>query len=412
MRHGQGGPSDRIGALDLIRGVAVLGILAVNVAGFAGPGAATLTPHIPSPGSPLDEAAFATVFVVFEGKMRALFTLLFGASLTLFIDRAEAKGRDGEILQMRRLGWLMLFGLLHHYLLWWGDILFLYALAGIAVMFLRGIAPTPLVIGALLIFLGWHLSGALEGVSGVFAEEQVRLGTASAAQAESHARFVTAFTERWTGELAEYRAGFWAQVGMRLTTHLLRPIEVAWPSLGETIPLMLFGAVLQTSGFFSGRWPRRWLWAVATLGLLVGLAMTLPLLDWLWARHFPPQAMSEAVLYWTAPAHLAMALGYAALLVLATPRLAQTWLGRRLTAAGRMAFTNYIACTVMMTALFYGWGLGLVGTWGHAAQLALVAAAWTLMLGWSAPWLARFRQGPLEWLWRSLTERTNLPIRR
>jgi uncharacterized protein len=107
-----------------------------------------------------------------------------------------------------------------------------------------------------------------------------------------------------------------------------------------------------------------------------------------------------------------MALGYAALLVLATPRLAQTWLGRRLTAAGRMAFTNYIACTVMMTALFYGWGLGLVGTWGHAAQLGLVAAAWALMLGWSAPWLARFRQGPLEWLWRSLTERTNLPIRR
>jgi uncharacterized protein len=392
-------------SLDLIRGLAVLGILAVNIAGFAGPGAATLTPHLPQPGSPLDEIAFATVFVVFEGKMRALFTLLFGASLTLFIDRAEAKSRDGEILQMRRLGWLMLFGLLHHYLLWWGDILFIYALGGIAVMFLRGIPRLPLVLGALLAYLCWHLTGALEGVAGVHAEEQVRLGLASAAQAESHAAFTAAFTERWTSELAEYRAGFWPQVGIRLSTHLLRPIEIAWPSLGETIPLMLFGTVLQQTGFFSGLWPRRRLWAVAGLGLLVGLAMTLPLLDWLWARHFPPQAMSEAALYWTAPAHLAMALGYAALLVLATPRLARSWLGRRLVAAGRMAFTNYIACTVMMTALFYGWGLGLVGTVGHAAQFGFVALAWMLMLGWSAPWLARFRQGPLEWIWRSLTER-------
>ncbi|MDE2619781.1 MAG: DUF418 domain-containing protein, partial [Sphingomonadales bacterium] len=109
--------------LDLVRGIAVLGILAINLGGYAGPIAAALSPNLPSPGTPADELWFALTTLVFEGKMRALFTLLFGASLLLFIDRAEARGEDGERLQLRRLGWLALFGYLHYVLLWWGDIL-------------------------------------------------------------------------------------------------------------------------------------------------------------------------------------------------------------------------------------------------------------------------------------------------
>lgn len=403
---------DRISSLDLIRGVAVLGILAVNIAAFAGPSTAALTPQVPVMATPLDEAAFAAMFVVFEGKMRALFTLLFGASLVLFIDQAEAKGRDGEILQMRRLGWLLLFGLLHFFLFWWGDILFLYALSGIAVMFLREIPRVPLVMGALIAFLGWHLAGTLEDIPAVYAEEQARLGLASAAQAKAHAAYLTDFHARTARELAEYALGFGDQILAKLRDRPFWSLETVWPSLGETIPLMLIGTVLLRSGFFSGAWPRKWLWTVAGLGLALGLAMTLPILDWLWQRHFPPRAMTSAILYWTAVPHLALALAYAALLVLATPWSMRTWLGRKLAAAGRMAFTNYLASTVMMTAIFYGWGLGLIGTVGHAGQFAFVLLGWVLMLGWSESWLARFRQGPLEWLWRSLTERRFLPIRR
>lgn len=402
--------TDRVASLDLIRGVAVLGILAVNVAGFAGPSAATLTPHVPNPGTPLDEASFAAVFVVFEGKMRALFTMLFGASIVLFIDSADAKGRYGEVLQLRRLGWLIVFGLLHYFLFWWGDILFLYAISGIAVLFLRHIPTVPLVCGALLAFVGWHLAGALENLSALRAEEHVRLGIASIEEARSHADFIRTFTERVARELAEFRLGYIDQIGVKLTERPFWPIETAWPSLGETIPLMLLGAALQRSGFFTGAWPRRGMLALAGLGLALGLAMTLALLAWLWERDFPPQAMSLALLYWTAPAHLLMALSYLALLVLAAPRIVATGLGQRFVAAGRMALTNYIASTVMMTAVFYGWGLGLLGTVGHAAQLAFVALAWALMLAWSQPWLSHFRQGPLEWLWRSLTERRLLPL--
>jgi uncharacterized protein len=402
---------DRVVSLDLIRGVAVLGILAVNIAGFAGPPAATLTPHVPHAATFLDEAAFATVFVLFEGKMRALFTMLFGASLLLFIDRAEANHRDGDLLQLRRLGWLTGFGLLHYFLFWWGDILFLYAIAGVVALFLRRMPPGGMLVAALIAFVAWHLSGLVAALPALGAEEHVRLGTASAAEARSHGEFLRAFAERARDELAEYRLGFADQLRLKLTERPLWPLSTALASLGETLPLMLIGMALLRTGFFTAGWPRRRLLGTVAAGV-VGAVFSLAMLAWLWPRHFPPRTMGVVLLYAAALPHLLIALAYAALLVLATPRLARTRLGRRLIAAGRMAFSNYIGTTVVMTAIFYGWGLGLVGRIGHAGQLAFVLLGWALMLGWSRPWLARFRQGPLEWLWRSLTERRLLPMRR
>ncbi|MBV1688637.1 DUF418 domain-containing protein [Novosphingobium sp. G106] len=395
-----------------MRGVAVLGILAINIAGFAGPSASTLTPHVPHAASPLDEIVFAGNFVLFEGKMRALFTILFGASLLLFIERAEAKGRDGEVLQLRRLGWLLVFGMLHYFLFWWGDILFIYGTAGILALFMRDLPTRPMLIAAAVTFIAWHLGGLIGSLPDLRAEEHVRLAVATANEARQHAEFLATFHEHAIDELAEYRLGYADQIGIKLSERPFWLIETTFPNLGETLPLVLIGMALLRSGFFAGKWPRRRLIALAVTCGAIGLALTLAMLRWLWERHFPPRAMSIALLYTTALPHLLMALAYAALLVLAAPRLAATWLGRRLIAAGRMAFTNYIATTVLMTAIFYGWGLGLVGTVGHAGQLYFVALGWVLMLGWSQPWLARFRQGPLEWLWRSLTELRPLPMRR
>lgn len=405
-------PGPRIVALDLIRGVAVLGILAVNIAGFAGPAAATLTPHVPIPGDAWDEAAFAAVFVLFEGKMRALFTILFGAGMLLFIGRAEAQQRDGDVLQFRRLAWLLLFGLAHHYLLWWGDILFVYAVGGIIALFCRELPTRAMLAAALLVFVGWHLGGLIASLPDLRAEEHVRLGTASAAEAEHHMHWAGDFAARALRQLSGMQGGFVSQIAAKLGEGPLHYLDTTLPNLGETVPLILIGMVLMRSGFFAGEWPRRRMTALAVVAGGVGLAITLALLAWTWARGFPPLAMNVTLLYAAAVPHLLMAFAYAALLVLAAPRIAATWLGRRLVAAGRMAFSNYIATTLVMTAIFYGWGLGLAGAVGHAGHLPFVLLGWTLMLGWSAPWLAHLRQGPLEWLWRSLTERRLLPMRR
>ncbi len=393
----------RLPALDLIRGVAVLGILAVNLAGFAGPTTATLTPAWNGTAAPADEVWFAFVMLVFEGKMRALFTLLFGAGLALFVARADAAGRDGPTLQLKRLAWLFAFGCLHFFGFWWGDILTLYALVGVVALVLRGLETRAMVASALLLFAGWHLWGAVEALPAVFAETRVNAGTASPAELGEVTAARAARARATASELAHERGDFLALAERKLARNWDWPLWAAWGSLGETLPLMLLGIALLRSGFFAGEWPRQRLIALAAWGIGLGGALSAALVGWCWRAGFAVERTEATIIAVGAVPHLLMALGYAAALMLVAPRLGGTALGARLIAAGRMAFTNYLAMTVVMTALFYGWGLGLIGHVPERWHGAFVALGWALMLGWSAPWLARFRYGPLEWAWRSLT---------
>lgn len=403
---------ERIAALDLVRGVAVLGILAVNISAFAGPAAASLTPHAPLPGTHDDELAFAAMLLLYEGKMRALFTMLFGASMLLLIERWDAAGRDGEGLQMRRLGWLLLIGFLHYILLWWGDILFLYAVCGFAALALRHLPLKPMAIAAVLAFTLWHTSSAISWVEAVAAEEAVLSGQPTAEQSRQNAAWLVRQRDHITSEMAEYRAPWAQQVTHKLTRRPFWQIEMALFNFGETLPLMLIGMALYRSGFFAGSWPRRHMRLMAVGGLILGLIPTVAVLGWALPRHYPPLAMQAAITSWAALPHLVMALAYLALLMLCAPRLRPTALGQRLCAAGEMALSNYIGMTLVMTFIFYGWGLGLVGHVPQAVLPAFVVLGWALMLGWSKPWLTHFRHGPLEWAWRSLTEGTIQPLRR
>jgi len=159
----------RISAIDGLRGLAVLGILAINVTGFWGPPLASSSPIVPHP-EPGAVAWYLAAFVLFEGKMRALFTLLFGASLLLFIDAAERRGASGTWLQVRRLLWLGVFGYLHYLLLWWGDILVTYALCGLVALALRRLQTSGLVAVALLALAGF---AALDGGAALVGVAQI-----------------------------------------------------------------------------------------------------------------------------------------------------------------------------------------------------------------------------------------------
>ncbi|MDG2005451.1 MAG: DUF418 domain-containing protein [Novosphingobium sp.] len=403
--------AERVESLDLIRGVAVLGILAINIAGFAGPGAGVTNPHVPTPGSFSDELAFGLGFLVFEGKMRALFTILFGASLVLFVQRAEEAGRFGALLQMRRLAWLALFGLLHFYLIWWGDILFLYAACGVFALLMRELRLRRLVVAALALFAAWHLAGAALDAPSVISEQQVLAGTATPAQTEEYEAYREAVASNAARQLAVAREGFVDHALYKVSHQTLYPLESVLILFGETLPLMLLGIALCRSGFFSATWPRKRMLGIAVGGTLAGLVPTAAILGWAWVHDFPIRAMESAFVTWTAIPHLLMAIGYAAVLVLVSPALTASAPGRWLAAAGRMAFSNYIATSLVMTTIFYGWGLGLAGSIGPAEQWAFVILGWALMLAWSAPWLHHFRRGPLEWAWRSLTENRLLAFR-
>lgn len=402
----------RVASLDLIRGIAVLGILAINIAGFAGPSTGTLSPNLPEPVGRWDEAAFAFGFVVFEGKMRALFAILFGASMALFIDRAEARGDDGDALQAKRLAWLLLFGAAHYVLLWWGDILFAYAACGVILLLVHRLPDRLLGSGAAALFVVLHLQGTLATLPMVAAEEAVRLGQASGDQTASVAQYHDYLAATARQEISQYTSGFWRILTIKMHDHPFWLLAGVRDGFGEFLPLMALGLVLQRRGFFGGSWGRRVMLPLGVAASVAGSAATLASLAWMWPRHFPPIAMDAVLRYDLALPHVLTALGYAALLVWATPLLTATALGIRIVAAGKMAFSNYLGTTMVMTGIFYGWGLGLFGQVRPVSQWLFVVLGWALMLGWSKPWLAHWRHGPLEWLWRSACERRFLPNHR
>ncbi|MFO1254557.1 MAG: DUF418 domain-containing protein [Sphingomonadaceae bacterium] len=403
---------DRIRTLDLIRGVAVLGILAVNVASFAAPGSASFSPNLPQPGSTADNWAFAFNLVFFEGKMRALFSMLFGASLLLFIERREAQGRDGAFLQVRRLLWLALLGWLHFVLLWDGDILFAYACVGLGALLVRQAPPVQLVALALPLFLVWQAWGTISWLPSAALEQQVAEGSASPREIREYAGYVADRRDEDRRDTASSLSSYRNEVAARQAEDPAYPLAVLAANWGETLSYVMIGMALLGSGFLAGHWPRRRMLLLALGGTAAGLAATTAFALWAQPRGYPEMAMHMALGYLLSLPHLATALGYAALLVLAAPRVLETRLGQRIEAAGRMAFSNYLGTTLVMCAIFHGWGLGLFGRYGAAGQWPFVLLGWALMLGWSGPWLKRYRQGPLEWVWRNLAEWQLLPNRR
>ncbi len=402
----------RIRTLDLIRGVAVLGILAVNVAGFAAPDSAVYSPDMPRPGVFADHAAWLLTFVLFEGKMRALFSVLFGASLLLFVERADAAGRDGARLQARRLVWLLLLGYLHFALIWDGDILFLYAAIGFVALAVRGWRPVQLVTAAALVLALWQVWGAAMWLPSVATEMTVRGGAASPAVQKQHAADIAQYRAEDAKDAAEAKLSWPAQVKAKLADRADAPLNLAAYNWGETLPWMLLGMALLRSGFFAGAWPRQRMVWLASAGIGFGGAATIAFTLWAARNHYSEVTMHYASSFGLALPHLGIALGYAALLVLAAPRLLRWAPGQMLEAAGRMAFSNYLGTSLVMAVLCYDWGLGLFGQFGAAQRWTLVLLVWALILAWSQPWLTRYRQGPLEWLWRSLTEWRVLPFRR
>jgi len=404
---------ERLISLDFIRGVAVLGILFANITAFAHPSLAYGWPGaLPGGGDWGDRWIWLVQLVAVDGKFRGLFSLLFGAGMALFVERARARGGSAG-LQLRRLLLLAGFGLAHFYLLFTGDILFLYAVSGVVALSFVDWSPRRLFWLAIIWYvllvsveaLALSTPAALENMPAL---REAAPGDWSQVQAGWQARLAEAEVQSavmTSGSLAEIVAyRFSAQSGLLGAYVYLAFID--------TIPLLLLGMALYNWGFFSGGIARarmvRWGWA----GLASGAAATLAMGLWVMGLGLPPQLTFFVANGAAALPRLPMVLGLAALLTVWSRLPPDSWLGERLVAAGRMAFSNYIGTSLLMALIFQGWAGGLYGTMHRAELLLVVALGWAVMLGWSQPWLARFRYGPLEWLWRCLTYGRLFPLRR
>lgn len=403
---------NRISSLDFIRGVAVMGILAANIVSFGQPPSAYIWPNA-FLVDPADPGGWQWIgqFVLIDGKMRGLFTLLFGAGMYLFMERAWARGST-RWLQFWRLALLLGFGLFHFYFIWFGDILAMYALIGfLAVAFMRFKPGMQMRLGLLGYALGCIFLG------GVFTFQYLIMETdfgATQAMEETRAEIAQGFetTQADEAKLTPYmQSGDYAGLlAERWEQQWFFPFLNPTFFIFETLPLMLMGMALYRMGFFSGAFEpakmKLWGW----LGVATGATLFLVLGLFVRSEGFSYDVANAAFIGWSMLPRLLMVLGLAALLV-EHSKTATGWLAQRVSAAGRAAFTNYLGTSIVMMVVFQGWGLGFYGELNRPSLYLVMALMWVLMLVWSKPWLDRYRYGPLEWLWRCLTYRKLFPIR-
>lgn len=404
---------NRIASLDFIRGIAVMGILAANIIAFGQPFAAYMYPDaFLVPHSEAEEWMWIAQFVLIDGKMRGLFTLLFGAGLYLFMEKAWSRG-EGRALQARRLGWLLLFGLGHFFLIWRGDILTFYALFGlVSLAAIRWAAKTQLVVGLLGYAAGMVLVGSFMLSPYVIAETEFG---EQPAYSEMREQLAADKGRALDHEMVEYRiiseGSYGDFVAHNVTDHKGDlPFNIFVFGF-ETLPLMLIGMALYRFGLFSGVMNTGRMLRWGSAGIVIGSGVTLLVALWVRDAGFSYWSTLAAFMSLSALPRLPVVLGLAAVLAVVGAR-ASGWLAERVSAAGRAAFTNYLGTSVLMLFVFHGWGGGLFGALGRTELYLVMAASWLVMLAWSKPWLDRFRFGPLEWLWRCLTYWRLFPLRR
>lgn len=379
----------RLPMIDITRGFAVMGIVLMNIIAFSMPQAAYINPNAWGGTSVADRLAWLVSFLLVDGKMRGLFSLLYGGSMILLMDRAEMAGRNGQSHMIVRSLWLFVFGIAHYLLLWWGDILTLYALIGLVAM---RFASRQLLELVKLAFLAFAAQLALLIVLTVGIQQD---GTLSyypqlLDKAAIHME-IALYQGNWAGIFAHKLADIWhwAFAGLLYMSF-------------DTLGFMLLGMAMLKGGFLSGKWARAQYLGTARHCFLIGLPPMLSLGIWAWARNFDPATTFAAVMTWSFPFRIPLTVGYAALILAFVAAGRGAFLGR-VEAAGRMAFSNYLLSSLVMTGVFYGWGLGLFASVPRAQVYLFVLPLWALMLVWSPLWLSRFRYGPAEWLWRSLT---------
>ena len=394
-------PSDRIVSLDALRGLALLGILLINVWSFSMPEQTLLNPTIYADGAVYGEFtganywawAFSHVFA--QNKFITLFSALFGAGILLFVDSKKEKGQDAVRLHYRRTAILIAIGLAHAYLLWYGDILVAYGVTALVVVAFRNLESRQLAGAGVVFLLFMPVTELLAAVS--------LGGDAVASQwAPSEAAL--------RQQVATYRGGWLEQLDHRVSSSFDRQTTgYVGGSFWQVGGTMLLGMALYRWGALTGERSAAFYRRLVALGV-VGLAITVAGVVYIEANDWS----ADAALYWRQFVYAGsfpLAGGYLGLVMLYARRRPDGPVTRGLAAVGRTAFTNYLLQTVIATTVFYGHGLGLFGLVNRVEQLGFVAGVWAVQIGLSVVWLNYYRFGPVEWVWRTLTYGERQPMR-
>lgn len=418
---------ERISSLDALRGFSLLGILLMNIVAFGLHRGAYDDPTVAGGAAGVNLWVWAVLHVLAEGKMRCIFSMVFGASMIVLTSRAEQRGGGTLIadINYRRLLWLMVFGIAHAYLLWFGDILYPYALCGLVLYPFRKLSPKALLIAAAILVI-------LQAGVAIYQGFDVRSTARLAAEADA----ATAQGKKLTDEQEEakkkweeirkdarptaedirkdtegFRGGFLKVIQYRATLVVRfhsTPYYHFWN--WDIWSMMLIGMALMKLGVFSALWSYAFYAWVAVLGYAIGITV-----NSMTAWNIIQSKFDLAVRAFNGTTYdlgrLTVALAHMSLLMLLAKAGALRWLVSRLAAVGQMAFSNYIMHSLICSTLFCGYGFGLYARLERYQLYYVVFAIWIFQLIASPIWLRRYRFGPLEWCWRSLTYWKRQPFR-
>lgn len=390
--------SDRIIELDAMRGLAVIGIVWMNVYVFAMPSQAYYNPVVWSPtgdeSSQLDRIVWAASFVFIEDKFRTLFAMLFGAGCLIVLERNAVHPWRGHFARMLIL---MLIGLAHSVLFASNDVLRVYALAGCAMPFLAHLSHRSL-FAVSIGLVAVHCGGGIVVFGSAVLDLFTGRGSGDA----------TLFAERNFGSdpaALRYSLELGREAWGERITRRLDGIPDQLRTLIGAIPLnlaaMTLGMALWKDRMLAGQWRTFRLQRVAAICAIISIPSLLGMAWWVGGNGFPGAIVGSVALIASAPFDMLLGIAYAALaMAFFNPGGSIT---RALAAAGRLSLTNYIMTSLILAAIFASWGLGLFGEVTRPQAFALSFIPILAMLSWSRPWLAYFGQGPLERLWRGLS---------
>ncbi len=420
--------SSRIDALDALRGLAVLGIFVINILGFAMPEIAFENPKAAGGAGAVNHGlwTFTTIFI--EGSMRGLFSLMFGAGVMLFTARAVYP--DGPIkiadLFYRRTMWLIVFGVIHAYLLLMpGDILLIYGLAGLVLFPFRILPPRKLVfLSSALLALFVADSASLEFQELQLARDAAAIETKTEA-GERATRAERQILKDWQAAVKDNwpePEDLQEQVSLRTgdaATVFLSNAEIVsgdnstdsllwWGA--DALMMMFLGMAFYQWRIITAERSLKFYALLAACGYAIGLAIRIWGVSERWAADFSPIVTYPWL--FDQPGRIAMTIGHIGLFFTLWKFVKTSLPMRALTAAGRMALTNYIAQTVIANLIFSGIGLGFYGAVDRMQVYCVLVLIWLLQLAFSMWWLSRYRFGPLEWGWRALTYGHRPPLRK
>jgi uncharacterized protein len=417
---------ERISNIDVLRGAALLGIALMNIIFSGLPMAADFNPKVSGGSTGANLWAFFLQYVFFDGKMRGLFSMMFGASTYLLVMRLDSRGAGLKAAQIytRRLMWLMLFGMFHAYLIWHGDILYPYALLGLVLLPLLSARPKGLLIAAGILIVLMTGGEIAQGFSIIKTHDKyVAAMKAEAAHQtltdeqkdakkewENKRKYFSPTAEDLKKEREMYSGSYFHLVGARAALVMKWHSAPYYMSGWDMFTMMLIGIAFVKSGVLSGDRSSAFYWRLMGISYAVCIPIASISFYLSWKAGFEPlQTVFNFSTYQLA--RVGTTFGHMSALLLICKSGLFEGLRSRLAAIGQTAFSNYIIHSIIYGLVFYGYGLNLFDKLQRYQLYLVVLGMWVFSLIVSPIWLRHFRFGPLEWCWRSLTYWKRQPMR-